>query len=64
MTDKIETKPETQTLDEFIEACGSEEKAAAKIGVTYSTVSRWRNGHRKPKGLSAEKLKKMRIVIE
>lgn len=50
----MKTKKETMTLSEFVGKFGSQEAAAREIGVSWVTVSRWLNGHTKPKTHSLE----------
>ncbi|MBB3205517.1 DNA-binding transcriptional regulator YiaG [Rhodopirellula rubra] len=38
----------------------SQEKFAAKLGVTFSSVNRWENGHRKPSPLA---MKQIEILV-
>ena len=40
----------------------SQEKLAARMGVTFSSVNRWENGHSKPSPLAVQKLEE--LVIE
>lgn len=50
------TKPKLKTLAEFVAEAGTQEKAAALIGVTYSTVNRWLNAGEKPHGVMRQHL--------
>ena len=38
----------------------SQEKFAAKLGVSFSTVNRWENGHGKPSPLAMKRIKDLR----
>jgi DNA-binding transcriptional regulator YiaG len=38
----------------------SQEKFAVKIGVTFSTVNRWENGHGKPSPLAMRRIEEFR----
>lgn len=49
------------TLTEFIAKCGSQEKAAQRIGVCLATVSRWRRGLSRPRGLDRRRLEELGI---
>ncbi|WP_146439935.1 helix-turn-helix domain-containing protein [Crateriforma conspicua] len=40
----------------------SQEKLAAKLGVTFSSVNRWENGHTKPSPLAMKQIEA--IVLE
>lgn len=40
----------------------SQEKLAARMGVTFSSVNRWENGHSKPSPLAVQKLEE--LVLE
>ncbi|MCR9297080.1 MAG: helix-turn-helix domain-containing protein [bacterium] len=40
----------------------SQEKLAARMGVTFSSVNRWENGHSKPSPLAVQKLEE--LVVE
>ncbi len=40
----------------------SQEKLAAKLGVTFSSVNRWENGHTKPSPLAMKQIET--IVLE
>lgn len=40
----------------------SQEKLAARMGVTFSSVNRWENGHSKPSPLAMQKLEE--LVVE
>lgn len=51
-------------LRQFVKEKGGQEKAAAALGVSFSTLSRWLHGHNRPTGLSAEKLEQMGISIK
>jgi DNA-binding transcriptional regulator YiaG len=46
------------TLKEFVNKCGSQEKAARELGVTLRTVSNWLSGARRPRGLSKDALER------
>lgn len=37
----------------------SQEKLAAQLGVTFSSVNRWENGHRKPSPLAMRSIEKL-----
>lgn len=37
----------------------TQEKFAAKLGVTYPTINRWENGHTKPSPLARQKIEEM-----
>lgn len=50
------TKPKLMSITEFAERAGGQERAAVKIGVSFTTVNRWRNKHDKPRGLSRARL--------
>lgn len=52
------------TLDAFITKQGSQEAAASAIGVSFTTVSRWKNGHTRPKGLVARRLTELGISLK
>lgn len=46
-------KPKTAvgiTLEKFVEECGTQRKAADKIGCTEGTLNRWLHKHLKPSG--------------
>jgi hypothetical protein len=49
------------SLAEFIKASGSQENAAREIGVSYTTVNRWVNGHSRPDPLARGRLCEMGI---
>lgn len=51
-------------LRQFVKEKGGQEKAAAALGVSFATLSRWLHGHNAPTGLSAEKLDKMGISVK
>ena len=51
------------TLEQYVKAMGSQEKAARGLGVSYSTVHYWLHGKHPPKGLYAAKLKRMGIIV-
>lgn len=46
----------TKTLRDFCAEVGSQEAAAAAIGVSFATVNRWLNKHDEPRGLSRRRL--------
>lgn len=50
------TKTKLKTLPEFVAEAGTQEKAAALIGVSFSTVNRWLKGHEKPHGVMRQHL--------
>jgi putative transcriptional regulator len=37
----------------------TQEQFAATLGVTFSTINRWENGHSKPSPLAMEKIERM-----
>lgn len=37
----------------------SQEKLAARMGVTFSSVNRWENGHSKPSPLAVQKIEEL-----
>lgn len=41
----------------------SQEKLAAKVGVTFSSVNRWENGHTKPSPLAMKQLEELLISL-
>lgn len=41
----------------------SQEKLAARMGVTFSSVNRWENGHTKPSPLAVQKLEEMVLEL-
>lgn len=41
----------------------SQEKFAARLGVTFSSVNRWENGHRKPSPLAMKQIEAMLIEM-
>lgn len=51
------------TLEEFIKREGTARKAAATIGVTEVTVSRWRNGHNDAVGIQRGRLDELGIEL-
>lgn len=60
-------KPESPEIDRLVrslrELLGvSQEKLAARMGVTFSSVNRWENGHTKPSPLAVQKLEE--LVLE
>jgi DNA-binding transcriptional regulator YiaG len=53
----MKTKPRPlMSLAQFIKAHGSQEAAAREIGVSYTTVNRWINGHSHPDPLARGRL--------
>ncbi len=51
------------TLEEFIKQEGSARKASKTIGVDEVTISRWRNGHNEPVGITRGKLTELGIEL-
>ena len=51
------------TLAEYVKKQGSQEKAAASIGVTHATVWRWLHGRSKPRGLELARLQMMGVEL-
>lgn len=51
------------TLQEFITACGTQELAAHKLGVAFSTLNAWACGRREPSRLSKIKLAEHEVMI-
>lgn len=49
------------TLQEFVVQCGSNEKAARRIGTTAASVARWLKGTKPRCYLVAEKLKELGV---
>ncbi|WP_404308230.1 helix-turn-helix domain-containing protein [Neorhodopirellula lusitana] len=41
----------------------SQEKFAARLGVTFSSVNRWENGHRKPSPLAMKQVEAILLEI-
>ena len=41
----------------------SQEKLAARMGVTFSSVNRWENGHSKPSPLAMQKLEELVVDL-
>lgn len=41
----------------------SQEKFAAKLGVTFSSVNRWENGHRKPSPLALKQIEAILLEL-
>ena len=41
----------------------SQEKLAAKLGVTFSSVNRWENGHRKPSPLAMKQIEAILLEL-
>jgi DNA-binding transcriptional regulator YiaG len=41
----------------------SQEKFAAKLGVTFSSVNRWENGHRKPAPLAMKQIESILLGL-
>lgn len=41
----------------------SQEKLAAQLGVTFSSVNRWENGHRKPSPLAMRSIEELAAKI-
>lgn len=41
----------------------SQEKLAARMGVTFSSVNRWENGHSKPSPLAMQKIEELVIGL-
>jgi putative transcriptional regulator len=41
----------------------SQEKLAAKLGVTFSSVNRWENGHTKPSPLALKQIEELVIGL-
>ncbi len=41
----------------------SQEKFAAKVGVTFPTVNRWENNHAKPSPLALEKIETIALQL-
>ena len=44
------------TLKQFVTRCGTQEKAALAVGVSFTTINRWLNGRRKPGNLAVARL--------
>lgn len=59
---KTKTKKPTKSLRDFCAEAGSQEAAAALIGVSFATVNRWLNSHDKPRGLSRRRLAELGIT--
>ncbi len=58
-----ETKELGRLVKSLREKLGlSQEKLAARLGVTFSSVNRWENGHTKPSPLAVQKLEE--LVLE
>lgn len=52
-----------QTIKELRDRLGlTQEQFAARIGVTFSTVNRWENGHAKPSKLAELALRSLSSV--
>jgi len=41
----------------------SQERFAAKLGVTFSSVNRWENGHRKPSPLAMKQIESILLEL-
>ena len=41
----------------------SQEKLAAQLGVTFSSVNRWENGHRKPSPLAMRSIEELAAKV-
>lgn len=41
----------------------SQEKLAAKVGVTFSSVNRWENGHTKPSPLAMKQIEELLVSL-
>ncbi len=41
----------------------SQEKLAAQLGVTFSSVNRWENGHRRPSPLAMRSIEELAVKI-
>jgi len=55
-----ETKDLGRLVKSLREKLGlSQEKLAARLGVTFSSVNRWENGHTKPSPLAVQKLEEL-----
>lgn len=55
-----ETKDLGRLVKSLRELLGiSQEKMAAKLGVTFSSVNRWENGHTKPSPLAMKQIEMM-----
>lgn len=52
------------TLAEFVKTCGSQEAAARKIGVSFTTVNRWLNKHTVPRGLARARLQQLGVTLK
>ncbi|MBB65245.1 MAG: transcriptional regulator [Waddliaceae bacterium] len=54
----------TQAIPQFLRSLRkhlrlSQEKFAARLGITFPTISRWENGHIKPSLLGSEQVRKL-----
>ncbi len=52
-----------QQLRALVKRCGSQEKAAAFIGVAFKTVNEWLNDKSQPHGLSIQRLHDLKIEV-
>jgi len=52
-----------RTLEEFVKHCGGQEKAARVISISFVTLNRYLNNHRKPEGEEARKMRRLGIIV-
>lgn len=59
---------ETKNLGRFVKSLRellglSQEKMAAKLGVTFSSVNRWENGHTRPSPLAMKQIEALVVSL-